>query len=300
MEAPVIPPSGPIAQIALAPQNPTSTALVAAEAREKATVFIAAELASRNPRDERNAQKAMQESCRNLTLATKAEFSFPRGGERISGPTVVLMRELARCWGNLRYGFEIVASTPSRLRIIGWAWDMNPGSNTYVQYPDEFELVVQRKDKRTGETVYRDADERDVRELLNKRGAICVRNALKSLIPPQMIEEALERCAATKSSGDHERLQKDRPAVVAKLRKGWAKKNVTEEMLVRHLGCKIEAITGEQLVELREIWEAIEEGTTSVEEQFPAPAEAPAAAKPAVADTATTVPHPLPETEIQF
>ena len=34
-------------------------------------------------------------------------------------------------------------------------------------------------------------DERDLRELTNRRGAICVRNAILALVPPDLVEDAM-------------------------------------------------------------------------------------------------------------
>ena len=254
-----------------APQHPAlqaSTAMAAAEQRDRAAIMVAAEMSVRYPRNEMVARDRALAACRSIVVAEHAEYSFPRGGQRITGPTVALVREVSRCWGNIRYGYEIVDSANGRLRIIGWAWDLDPSSNLYVQTADEFDLMVQRKDKQTGETRWVEADERDSRELLNKRAAICERNALKKLLPQYLIDEALAACSNTRQQGFVDKLKKDRAGTVAKLIRGWAKKNVTEAMLADYLGHKVETVTPDEMSELHAAWQSIEEGASQIDDHF--------------------------------
>lgn len=286
-----------------------STAMAAAEQRDKAAIQVAAEMSVRYPRNEMLARERGLASCRSIVVAEHAEYSFPRGGQRITGPTVALVREMARCWGNIRYGYEIVDSANGRLRIIGWAWDMDPSSNVCVQTADEFELRVQRKDRETGETRWVDADERDARELLNKRAAICERNALKKLLPQYLIDEALAACANTRQQGFVDKLKKDRPGTVAKLIRGWSKKNVTEAMLADYLGHKVETVTPDEMSELHAAWQSIEEGASKVDDHFSrvidvsnaGPAAQPTTPQtPAVPSVPTMPPNPGDDDEVKF
>lgn len=301
------PVGGPMPQQHPALQN--STAMAAAEQRDKAAIQVAAEMSVRYPRNEVVARDRALKACLSIVVAEKARYSFPRGKERVTGPTVVLVREMARCWGNIRYGYEIVDSANGRLRIIGWAWDMDPSSNLWVQTADEFDLVVQKKDYESGKTRWVDADEREARELLNRRAAICERNALKKLLPQYLIDEALERCDETRAQGFTEKLKKDRNAVVAKLLKGWAKLNVTEAMLVAYLGHKVEVVTADELSELHAAWLSIDEGASKVDDHFSrvidvnnaGPAAQPTTPQaPAVPSVPTMPPTPGDDDEVKF
>lgn len=249
-----------------------STGLVAAEAREKAMVFVAAELAWRNQRNEQAAMERVERSCAVPAFAEKAEYRFPRSskGKRveITGPSVHLAREIARCWGNIRYGFEIVASGESRFRIIGWAWDLNPGNNVYAVAPDEFSLMHQRTDRETGEVEWIEVDERDARELLNRRGAMCERNAILKLLPPHVVAAAIDATRKTRSLDSEKRLKADKVGTIANVRKAFAKLDVTVAMLERKLGHKLEEISSEELDELRDIRTSIEDGQSKVSDHF--------------------------------
>ena len=57
-------------------------------------------VAQRFPRDEIAAYNRMYRACQRKSFAEKAFFNFPRAGGSVSGPTIRLAEELARCWGS--------------------------------------------------------------------------------------------------------------------------------------------------------------------------------------------------------
>lgn len=63
-------------------------------------------IAKRFPRNEIQAFANMKKACQRTGLANKAFYSYPRGGETVSGPTIRLAEELARCWGNIDFGIK--------------------------------------------------------------------------------------------------------------------------------------------------------------------------------------------------
>ena len=58
-------------------------------------------IAKRFPRNEITAYAKAMEACQRPTMAAKAFYSFPRGGQTVEGPTIRFAEELARCWGNI-------------------------------------------------------------------------------------------------------------------------------------------------------------------------------------------------------
>ena len=81
------------------------------QSRAIAEVQAAVVVAQQMPRDIDRAVREMQRSCGQNSLAEKAFFRFPRGKDPdtgktlyVSGPSVQVARELARCFGNLQYG----------------------------------------------------------------------------------------------------------------------------------------------------------------------------------------------------
>ena len=84
--------------------NRTGQGTVVEQSRAIAEVQAAVVVAQQMPRDIDRAVREMRRSCGQRSLAEKAFYRFPRAGETISGETVQLAQELARCFGNMQYG----------------------------------------------------------------------------------------------------------------------------------------------------------------------------------------------------
>src|SRR5690606_40175898 len=115
----------------------------AAVAREEAEIKSAIFLARQFPRNEFAAYNKVIKACERPGLAEEAVYNFPRGGQRVSGPSVNLAREIARCWGNVRYGLRVVSVDEDMVHIRGYAYDLE--TNAHVEHEDKFEKLVYRK-----------------------------------------------------------------------------------------------------------------------------------------------------------
>lgn len=238
---------------------------VAVKATEiQAEVQAAAVLAMQRPRDEAAAWVRIQKSCKRPHFADGAEYSFPRGGSRVRGPSVKLAREMARCWGNIRHGIRVLSMSEDQVQLEGWAWDLE--TNTRVSSEARFSRKVQRK--RGGQTVWVEPDERDLRELVNKHGAIAVRNALLQLVPPDVVDEAVGLCRKTLADAAEGKLAEDRDAVLRRLAVAWEHYGVDTDVLGEYLGKPLEKATGEDVAELRSIFQSIRDGNSQVADYF--------------------------------
>ena len=74
------------------------------QSRAVAEVQAAIVVAQNCPRDINAAIAEMRQSCQQMFLAERAFFRYSRGSGSITGASVHLARELARCWGNIQYG----------------------------------------------------------------------------------------------------------------------------------------------------------------------------------------------------
>ena len=202
-------------------------------------------MARLNPRNEHQALASMITAAQRPLFAEAATYSFPRGKKQntsgewvdnyVTGPSVNLARPIATYWGHIRSGFRIVDDDDEHIGLEGFAHDLQTG--TYVTAPDRFKKVVQRKvgkgDQRRTEWVK--PDERDLRELVNKRGAILVRNCILSVVPPDIVDRVLQECDKTLHDQEKGALKESREDTVRKLVLGWAELGVTVDDLERHL-----------------------------------------------------------------
>lgn len=244
-----------------------------AVAREEAEIKAAIVLARSAPRNEMGAYQKILKACQRPSFADGAAYSFPRGGSTVVGPSVYLAREMARCWGNVRSGIRVVSMDREYVHVKGYCYDLE--TNAYKESESKFRALVQRKDKQTGETRWVTPDERDLRELINKHGAICERNAILQSLPPDFVDDAMESSSKTLRDAAAKQL-KDNPAQTAKdMVVAFEPLGVTAEMLTAYLGHALDIMTAEEVAKFKGIYASIRDGQSRREEHFqmaPAPA----------------------------
>ena len=237
-----------------------------AVAREESEVKAAIVLARANQRDEMTAFKSIMTACKRPSFAKAAMYRFPRGNSEIVGPSVDLAREMARVWGNIRYGARIVTEDDTTVHIKGFAFDLE--TNAYVEMEDKFRKLIQRKDKHTKETKWVQPDERDLRELVNRRGAFLERNCILKLMPPDFIDDAMDRADETLRLDASGELEADRAGTVKKMVMAFDEVRVSPEMLAEYLGHAIDDVTDRELADLKAIFKSLRDGNSEREEYF--------------------------------
>lgn len=236
--------------------NSTELQTSRSQAEAQHTIQAAMIIAQQMPRDEQRALAALTMSCNRPSFAEKAEYSFPRGGGRVTGPSVHMAREIARVWGNIQYGFNIVNDDDDSRTIQAYAWDLQ--TNTKVFSADAFKKRIQRKDKKTGSTKWVRPDERDLRELTNRRAAICVRNCILQLAPADLVEDAVERARKTALMGVSDNIDNVRKGIIS----GFASLNIEPDEVEEYMGAKLKHLTPDQLSDLRKIYQSIKDGNS--------------------------------------
>lgn len=248
---------------------------VSAAAREQHEIQAAIICAKKFPRNEASAFTKALKSFERISMAEASQYAFPRGGATVKGPSVNCARELARCWQNVRYGLRIVSVDDESIHIKGWALDLE--ANNYTEHEDKFKKQVQRKiDGRA--TWVKTTDERDLRELINRRGAIAVRNAILEILPPDLIEDVCRMADATLKTRASGELKTDKEQTVKRMCYKFDKIGVSVEMIETKLGHKVDLITPDEITELNEIFNSINDGNTQRQEHFEIPANNQAAA----------------------
>lgn len=237
-------------------------------AREESEVKAAVVLARNFPRDEQRAFVAMQRSAKRPAFAEGALYSFRRGTTAITGPSVKLAREMARCWGNLQHGIRLLSMDAEYGHVEGWCWDLQ--TNTRVASEAKFKRLIQRG----GEWV--EPDERDLRELVARHGAVCVRNSILQLMAPDVVDELQRMCLDTNRKAAEGDIEEDRDQVLRSLAAAFSNTGVTTKMLEQYLGHALEVITPAELVDLRAVFTALRDGTAERTAYFDMPG-APAA-----------------------
>lgn len=246
-------------------RNSRDIAIAGEQAKALAAMQAKIILAKQYPRSESQAIANVMTSLSRIGFAEKASYSFPRGNAVVSGASVYLAREIARCWGNIVHQIRIVHHDEDYTTIEGVAWDLETNSEVISQAT--FANLVQRKAKDSAgkpifeggkaKTEWVKPDERDFRELVNKHGAICVRNALLQLFPRDLIEDFREKAKETQRKG----ISNDSPVVArAKILQAFDKFGIKQDHLENFLDIKIDSWSDDDIVELRGIYLSITDG----------------------------------------
>lgn len=229
----------------------TELAPTAAAAEKQYEIQSAIIIAKRFPRDEDAAFQKLMKACGRSTFAEDAEYSFPRGGQPVTGPSVALAREAARVWTNIRHGLTIIRDDAQSRQIQGWAWDVE--TNTKVTAEDDFQKLIYRKSKG-----WIAPDERDLRELTNRRAAILIRNCILQILPKDLIEDALYTCHTTLESD----AAKDPDSARKRILVAFSELNVSAEMLAAYLEHPVGQSSPAEIADLRSIYKSISDGNS--------------------------------------
>lgn len=258
---------------ALAAQNDA-----AAVARATQEIQAALVIAQRFPRDETKAKAKIMQACQRKGLAEVAEFEYSRGGTRITGPTIDLLRAIANRWGNLLFGW---AEVERRIGQDGvgmssvrcWAWDTQNNSRAERTF-----MVKHWRDTQAGG--YALEDERDIYESISNSASRRVRACLEEVIDADVIDEAVEQCRKTLRDGEKVPIA-DRAVQMLVAFQGEF--GVTQAMIETRIGNKIDAISENQLASLRRVFKSLKDGVGKREDFFKPETNAPTFSQPAAA-----------------
>jgi len=233
----------------------TAGAAAAAQHEIQSAIIIARKF----PRNEDLCFQKLMRSASRPSFAEDATYSFPRGDKEVTGPSVNLAREAARIWGNIRFGLYVVRDDEDTRLIRGFAYDVE--SNTKVEVEDDFKKLIQRKvkDSNPPRTEWLIPDERDLRELTNRRGAILLRNALLQVLPKDLIEDALFACSETLKKDADQNPEGTRKRLLV----DFGSLNITVDQIEQKLGHPFSQSTPAEIVELRGICKSIIDGHTT-------------------------------------
>lgn len=239
---------------ALATRSEESAELtpVATSAALEAEIKAAITVALKFPRNEDKAFQSLMRACQRTSFADEVSYSFPRGGSEVTGPSIYLAREAARVWGNMRHGFYITNDEIGYRTIEAFAWDLE--TNTKVIAQDSFEKLIYRK---KGGWVK--PDERDLRELTNRRAAILKRNCILEVLPKDLIEDARELAVKTLQTN----AEQDPDGARKRVLLAFNTINVTAQMIEQKLKHPLAQAAPAEIAQLRQIYKSIADGNST-------------------------------------
>lgn len=228
--------------------------------RQTQEVQAAMVIAQKFPRNVDASYARIMNSCKRKSLAERAMYEYPRGGENVTGPSIRLAEMLAQNWGNIDFGIVELAQRPGESEVMSYCWDLE----TNTRQTKIFTVPHVRQTKKGAKAL---TDPRDIYEMVANQGARRLRACILGVIPGDIVDAALQECNKT--------LRTDKEPLADRVRKMVAvfqnEMGIPMECLEQYIGCKTSAFTEQSIVRLRGVYTAIAEGRANREDYFTLP-----------------------------
>lgn len=239
--------------------KPMATAPVeVAKTRQSEEVRAAIFMAKQFPRDEQAAFNRIMLACQRKKVAEEAEYEFPRGGTKVTGPSIRLAEVIAQAWGNIDYGMNELEQRSGESTVESYCWDLETNTRRSIKF------TVKHERKARG-SINKLDDPRDIYEMVANQGARRLRACILGVIPSDIVEAALEKCRETLKASYSEPLA-DR--IRKALQQFDEKYGVKKDMVEKYIGCSADSFTENDFIRLGNVWKALRDGMAKREDYF--------------------------------
>lgn len=239
---------------ALAHTNTQTDMMIARQAQEVQVAMLAAK---RFPRDELAAMDRIKKAAQRTSLAEVAIYSYPRGGQNVTGPSIRMAEAIAQNWGNMESGVIELERREGASEMMAYAWDLE----TNTRNTKTFTVRHRRDTKQGGKDL---TDERDIYEIGANQGARRVRSCILAVVPGDVVEMAIQEARKTLADEDTRPVNE----ILKGLLKAFKEIDVTKEMLEKYMDKPVADLLKEEMVDLRGVYKAIKDGQSKKEDYF--------------------------------
>lgn len=229
--------------------------------RQAQEVQAAMVIAKKFPRDEWESTERIRRACQRKSLASQAVYSYPRGGQNVTGPSIRLAEALAKNWGNIDYGVIELDKKDGSSEMMAYAWDLE--TNTRVT---KIFTVDHTRDTKKGRVKL--TDDRDIYEATANFGARRMRACILGVIPGDVVDMAVEECKKTASAGDGRPMQERITQMLTVFKTEFS---VSKEQIEEYVGRPAGTYGTDEIILLQGVYKAIKDGQATVESYFPKP-----------------------------
>lgn len=226
--------------------------------RQTQEVQAAMVIAKRFPRNETQSYNRIMRACQRKKLAETAMYEYPRGGTKVTGPSIRLAEAMAQNWGNIDFGIVELEQKAGESQVMAYAWDLE----TNTRQTKIFSVPHIRSTKKGNIPL---TDPRDIYELVANQGARRLRACILGVIPGDVVDAALEECNKTLTRNTKEPLIDLIRDMAHIFEKDFS---VPIEAIEKFIGCKSEAFTMNDLVRLKKVHRSLSDGMAKREDYF--------------------------------
>lgn len=225
--------------------------------QDKAQIDVQISTAKLFPRNiKRSVENAIATATMDTETASTCTYSVPRGGKAITGPSVHLAKILAQCWGNMRIEAKVIGVEDKHVTSQAVAFDLE--NNVAIKV--EVKRSIMTKTGRMNDDM--------IVVTGNAGNSIALRNAILSVVPKAVTDKVYNAAKETITGNisDANKLLKKRKQVFDGLINTYA---LTEKEILSAIGkAAVDHVTGDDLVVLIGIGQAIKDGDTTIELAF--------------------------------
>lgn len=226
--------------------------------RQAQEVQAAMVIAKKFPRDEVESYNRILRACQRKSLAEQAMYEYPRGGTKVTGPSIRLAEAMAQNWGNLDFGIIELEQKNGESQVMAYAWDLE----TNTRQTKIFSVPHIRGTKKGNIFL---TDPRDIYELVANQGARRVRACILGVIPGDVQDAAVEQCHKTLVEGEKKPLVDLVRDMAALFQQEFG---VSLDSIEAYIGCKSEAFSMNDLVRLKRVVKSLRDGMAKREDFF--------------------------------
>jgi hypothetical protein len=255
-------PSAPTAPAAISPlpEHANAGTVAVEQSRAVAEALGKIQVAKAYPRSMAEALERIKTACSRPSFAKIATYAYPRGGQTISGPSIRLAEELARCYGNIQYGIRELSQRTGISEMQAYAWDLETNTERVMNFTVKHE-------RHTKSGVTRLTDPRDIYEMTANQGGRRVRACILAVIDRDLEQYALGICeAAILGNSDMPLADKIKHMV-----NDFSKIGISVSHIEARINAKVDSILPDQLGELFSIFNSIKDGFSQASDWFGVP-----------------------------
>ncbi|AUJ78167.1 hypothetical protein ABUH86_06020 [Bacillus velezensis] len=241
-----------------APQQDTSVTTEAMVSRQAQEVQAAMVIAKKFPRDVFAAFDRIKKACERRLLAENAVYEYPRGGTKVSGPSIRLAEALAQNWGNIDYGIMELEQKAGESSVMAYAWDLETNTR-------QTKIFTVKHEKKAKGTVTKLNDARDIYEMVANQGARRLRSCILGVIPGDIVDAAVDMCQKTLINGHKEPLEDRLRNALSTFKKEFG---ITKEMIEEYIGSNVDAFTEQDFLKIGRIYTSLRDGMAKKEDYF--------------------------------
>lgn len=234
------------------------TAITAAAKHAEASVNAMYIMAERKPRDIMEVRSRLLKDCERPRFAAEAEYSLPRGGKTIKGPSIRFAEAALRALRNVHV--KTIVTYEDDDKRVGEVVAIDLEANIPLSSGFSIDKTVERKSLNGREVVVRtrvNSEGKEVHiirateaDVLMKQESIVSRirrNLILQLLPGDILDEAIETCRSTMHNKD----AADPFAAAKKLCDSFEEIGITAAQLREFLGHSADSVTPDEAAELR-------------------------------------------------